>query len=193
MSGEAAEDSAAHGSDDGARREAIAAALSRLGFISSETAHRDNAAVDVLAALLPTQAEVGVCLSYHDFRSTGTYRFTEKSGVFKRPTTPRFTAPFASLPGPQSTPMPRTEIVLCPQEELLWTASRPRRRAGAVTEDDVTLYSVPFSIVLGATVHDQRKGVLEIWIDAEATLSFRTTPSEVDLLCTYIERAATSL
>ena len=71
-------------------------------------------------------------------------------------------------------------------------ALRPRVRAAQVIGDDVTLYSVHFDAVLGATVRDRRKGAVEVWLDDESTLSFHTTSSEVESLCSYIERAAAS-
>ncbi len=72
-----------------ARREAVAAMLARLGFIAGEIAHQENAAVEILAALLPAHADLSICLSCHEFESSGPYRFTTSRGVFKRPTTPR--------------------------------------------------------------------------------------------------------
>ena len=56
-----------------ARQEAIAAALVRLGFLSSAAVEDDNPAVDVLAALLPPDAEVGICLSCHEFSYEGAH------------------------------------------------------------------------------------------------------------------------
>ena len=71
----------------GPRRSAIAATLARLGFISGETAERDNAAADILAEPLPDDSEIQVCLSCHDVSADGPYRFAEAKGVFRRPAT----------------------------------------------------------------------------------------------------------
>jgi hypothetical protein len=172
-----------------ARRREISAALMHLGLIASDNTER-NPAVDVLAALLPADAEIEVCLSCHRFSSSEAYPFREASGLFLRPTTSvQVRAGYWSAE--RVVPPLRTDLVLCTKDALQWTRSTPRIRGTAVVGDDVTLYSLPFTEILGATVHNRHKGELEVWLD-EATLTFRTTPSEVDSLCAYIDRASTS-
>jgi hypothetical protein len=174
--------------DTVARRQAIAATLVALGFISAETAQRDNPAVEVLAALLPSNGKVGICLSCHEFKCSGAYPFGEATGLFGRPTSSQRVG--ARRSRWRRGPPARTEIVLCTQDALCWTRSQPLIRGARVVGDEVTLYSVQFSAILGATVHDQHKGALEVWLDARASLSFQTTPGEVESLCSHIERAA---
>jgi hypothetical protein len=177
----------------GSRRSAIAATLARLGFISSETAERDNAAADILAKLLPDDSAIQVCLSCHDVSADGPFRFAEAKGVFRRPATPGFmTMAFQPIPAPVTVPLPRTEMVVCTQEALSWTSSRALRQAGSVSHDEVMLYSISFSDLLGAAVSDSRKGVVHIWVNEGPTLSFRVTPSEAETLCAFVEREATS-
>jgi hypothetical protein len=171
----------------------IAAMLARLGFISSETARRDNAAADILAELLPDDSEIRVCLSCHDASADGPYRFAEAKGVFRRPATPGFvTMAFGPVPGPVTVALPRTEMVLCTQEDLSWTASRAVRQTSSVSRDEVTLYSISFSELLGAAVTDARKGEVHVWVSDGPTLSFRVTPSEAESLRSYVDREATS-
>jgi hypothetical protein len=178
-------------SDYDGRRAEIAADLVQLGFISSQTARADNPAVDVLAVLLAPEAELAICLTCHEFSSTGSYAFRRASDAFKRPTTPKpASTPYAEHQ--PFVPIQRTEIVLCTQDALAWTRSQAHIQGARVREDYVTLYSVPFADVLGATVHDQRKGVVEAWIDEGPTLSFRVTPAEAESLASCIDRAATT-
>ncbi len=146
--------------------------------------------MDVLVELLPFDANIQLCLSCHEFDSDGSYGFEEPRGVFPRPLVQRPASMQGELPG--FTPIKRTEIVLCTRDELLWTSSRPRNRGGVVRQDVVTLYSVPFSEIVGASVHNRRKGTVDVWIGDDATLSFGVAPSEADSLCAYIEQAATS-
>ena len=171
-----------------ARREAVGANLVRVGFISSATAERLNPAVDVLAALLPRDCEIGVCLSCHEFKASGAYAFGETTGLFWRPPTALSVGPYASVL--RGSPPPRAEIVGSTSHALFWTLSRARMRGTRVIGDDVTLYSVPFAEILGATVRDRRKGILDVWIDAGRTLSFKMAASEVDFLYSCIDAAA---
>lgn len=177
----------------GSRRFAIAATLARLGFISDETAERDNAAADILAELLPNNSAIQLCLSCHDVSLDGTYRFTEAKGVFRRPTTPGYMMmAFQPISAPATVPLPRTQMVLCTQEDLSWTTSRALSQAGGTSRDEVTLYSISFDELLGAAVSDARKGVVHTWVNEGPTLSFRVAPSEAASLCSCIEREATS-
>jgi hypothetical protein len=57
-------------------------------------------------------------------------------------------------------------------------------------EDTVTLYSVPFLDILGATVRDRRKGVVEVWVGDGPTLAFRVMPKAADALQAHVDRAA---
>jgi hypothetical protein len=172
-----------------ARRREIAKTLARLGLLSNERAEADNPAVDVLAALLPRDANLELCLSCHRFSASQAYPFHEATGLFQRPSTSLAVSGYFS--GGRIVPPTRTDLVLCTGDALLWTRSAPRIKGTRVVGDDVTLCSVPFSEILGAAVHNRHKGELEVWLD-DATLSFETTASEVDSLCAYIERAATS-
>ncbi len=172
-----------------ARRREIALTLARLGLISIESAEADNPAVEVLAALLPRDADIELCLSCHKFSASEAYPFHEATGLFRRLRSSLPVSGFFS--GGRVVPPTRTDLVLCTEDVLRWTRSAPRMKGTQVVGDDVTLCSVPFSDILGAAVHNWHKGELEVWLD-DATLSFQTTPSEVDSLCAYIERAATS-
>lgn len=60
------------------------------------------------------------------------------------------------------------------------------------SQDSVTLYSVPFGGILGATVRHRHKGVVEVYIDNGPTLSFRIAPGEVDALQARVDQAAQS-
>jgi hypothetical protein len=172
-----------------ARRREIANALARAGLLSNERAEADNPAVDVLAALLPRDADIELCLSCHKSSASQAYPFHEATGLLRRPSTSLAVSGYFS--GGRVVPPTRTDLVLCTEDALLWTRSAPRIKGTRVVGDDVTLCSVPFSEILGAVVHNRHKGELKVWLD-DATLSFETTPSEVDSLCAYIERAATS-
>lgn len=177
----------------GSRRSAVAANLVRLGFISSETAERDNAAADILAELLPDDSTIQVCLSCHEASVDGAYRFAEATGVFRRPTTPAFTMmAFQPVSAQVTVPLPRTQMVLCTRDDLSWTTSRAVTQAGSISRDEVTLHSVSFGELLGAAVSDGRKGVVHIWVNEGPTLSFRVAPSEAVSLCSCVEREATS-
>ena len=81
---------------------------------------------------------------------------------------------------------PRREFVVCTEAGLSWTGSRVR----SDQEDTVTLYSVPFRDILGATVRNRHKGVVEVWVEAGPTLSFRVTPEAADALQGYVDQAA---
>jgi hypothetical protein len=134
-----------------------------------------------------------VCLSCHDVSADGPYRFAEAKGVFRRPATPGFmTMAFQPVPAPVTVALPRSEMILCTREDLSWTASRALRQPGSISSDEVTLYSISFSELLGAAVADPRKGVVHIWVNEGPTLSFRVTPSEAESLCSCVEREATS-
>jgi hypothetical protein len=172
-----------------ARRREIAKTLARVGLLPNDSAEADNPAVDVLAALLTRDANIELCLSCHKFSASQAYPFHEVTGLFRRPSTSLAVSGFFS--GGRVVPPRRTGLVLCTADALMWTRSAPRVKGTQVVGDDVTLCSVPFSEILGAAVHNRHKGELEVWLD-DATLSFQTTPSEVDSLCAYIERAATS-
>jgi hypothetical protein len=65
---------------------------------------------------------------------------------------------------------PRCELVVCSQVALSWTAPRVR----SDREDLVTLYSVQFRDIVGATLRG--KGVVEVGVDDGPTLSFRVMP-----------------
>ena len=69
---------------------------------------------------------------------------------------------------------------------LSWTASR----VGSDIQDVVTLYSVPFRDIVGATVRHRRKGVVEVWVMDGPTLSLRVTPEAADALQAHVDHRA---
>jgi catechol 2,3-dioxygenase-like lactoylglutathione lyase family enzyme len=172
-----------------ARRASIAAILVRLGFIAADRAVPDNPAVEVLAELLPADAEIGLCLTCREFASSDRHPFAQTTGVFPDVASFYMNQSVAEVSGGQSLlKAPRRELVVCTQDALCWTASRVR----SDREDSVTLYSVPFGDILGASVRHRRRGVVEVWIDDGPTLSFRVGPDTADALKTRIDRAAQS-
>ena len=62
-----------------ARRREIAKTLARVGLLPNDSAEADNPAVDVLAALLPRDANIELCLSCHKFSASQAYPFHEVS------------------------------------------------------------------------------------------------------------------
>jgi hypothetical protein len=162
----------------------------RLGFIAADRATPDNPAVEVLSELLPPDAELGLCLSCHGFCSSAPYRFAETTGSFPDVGSFRMNPAGAHLSG-EGAPLltaPRRELVVCTHVALSWTASRVR----SDKEDIVTLYSVLFRDILGATVRRRRKGVVEVWVEDGPTLAFRVSPQAADALQTHVDRAAQS-
>ena len=168
------------------RRADVAANLVRIGFLSGDAPQTDNPAVEVLATLLPSSAEIGVCLTCLGVKSTGEYKCRETSGRFRAMTFTRRDEPYAG--GGSVRPIARTEIVLCTHEELSWTASQ----YGGERRDNVTLYSIPFDDILGASVRGRRRDDVEVWIADGLTVSVHTRPHEGEDLCRYIERIAAS-
>jgi hypothetical protein len=177
-----------------ARRAEIAASLVELGFISDESAHSYNPAVDVLASLLPADATVRICVSCHGAKTDEPFAFAEQTGVFPRPT-PRAAGrvPFGAMSRVYTSPIPRTEIVLCTDTALMWTRSEPIIGAGGRAEHDtVTLISAPFAHLLGSTVFDRHKGEIEVWVEDGPTLTITVTPSEVEAVSADIDQQARS-
>jgi DnaJ domain len=168
------------------RHAAIAEVLVQLGFISSDARGPSNPAVDVLATLLPADEDIAVCLTCLGVKSSGQYRCRERSGTFRAMTIMRRDTPYAV--SDHVHPIERTEIVLCTAGELSWTVSQ---YAGEGM-DRVTLYSIPFTDVLGAGVQTRKRDVVDVWIHDGPTVSIRTRPRKAEALCAYIERAATS-
>jgi hypothetical protein len=171
------------------RRAAIAAALLELGFITADRALPNNPAVEVLAELLPTDAEIGLCLTCREFSSSGPHPFAQTTGVFPDMASFYMSRSASEFSGGQSLlTAPRRELVLCTQDALYWTASRVR----SDREDSVTVYSVPFAEILGATVRHRRRGVVEVWIEDGPTLSFRVAPDSADVLQAYVDQLVQS-
>jgi hypothetical protein len=83
---------------------------------------------------------------------------------------------------------PRRELVVCTQVALGWTASR----VDSDLRDVVTLYSVRFRDIVGATVRHRRKGVVDVWVEDGSTLSFRVTPEAADALQAHVDQVAQS-
>ena len=137
------------------RRLSIAASLVRLGFIASDRATPNNPAVEVLSELLPPDADLGLCLTCHGFSSSAPYQFAETTGTFPDVGSFRMNPALAQVSphGPPLLTAPRSELVVCTQVALGWTASRVRSDAQDVVnrQDVVTLYSAPFRDLIGAT------------------------------------------
>ena len=176
------------------RRLSIAARLVRLGFITEDRATPDNPAVQVLSELLPPDAELGLCLTCHGFSSSAPYPFAETTGIFPNVGSFRMNPALAQVSphGPPLLTAPRSELVVCTQVALSWTASRVRsdRQDVVNRQDVVTLYSAPFGEIVGATVRHRRKGVVEVWIEDGTTLSFRVAPEAADALQAHVDHAA---
>lgn len=172
------------------RRLSIAARLVRLGFIAADRATPSNPAVEVLSELLPPDAELGLCLTCHGFSSSAPYPFAETTGVFPNRGSFRMNPALAEVSphGPPLLTAPRRELVVCTQDALSWTASRVDRDR----QDVVTLYSVQFRDILGATVRHRRKGVVEVWLEDGPELSFRVTPEAAEALQAHVDHAAQS-
>lgn len=168
------------------RHDAIADKLELLGFISSNARRRDNPAVEVLAALLPETAEVAVCLTCLGVKANGHYECRERTGTFRAMTVTRQDGPYSTRD--YVHPLERTQIVVCTDDELSWTASQ---YVGQGT-DRVTLYSIPFDDILGGSVQGHKRDVVDVWIADGPTVSIRTRPREGDTLGDFVERAAAS-
>jgi hypothetical protein len=169
----------------------IAEMLVGLGFISSNTADRPNAAVEVLSGLLPQDATIEICLTLEEIEvSDQAYVFEEVSGSFDRPPPHRRARgddQGVAYWNQQNRPAGRRQLVVCTGDALSWTRSSPRITEGYITGDDVRLLSVPMRILLGATVRDKRKGIVEAWIDEGPTLSIRVDRDEAASLSACIE------
>jgi hypothetical protein len=170
------------------RRLSIAGRLVELGFMAEDRATPDNPAVVVLSELLPPDAELGLCLTRHGCSSSAPYPFVETTGIF--PNVGSFQMnPAAADVSPHGAPLltaPRRELVVCTQVALSWTASRVR----SDREDVVTLYTVPFRDIVGATVRHRRKGVVEVSVMDGPTVSFRVTPEAAGALQGHVDQAA---
>jgi len=175
-----------HEGDADGRRAAVADNLVRVGFIPGDARRQSNPAVDVLTTLLPPGAEIAVCLTCLGVKSTGQYECRERSDSFSATTVMRHDGPYAT--GDYVHAIKRSEIVLCTEGELSWTVSR---YAGQRT-DRVTLYSIPFHDILGASVRGRKRDVVEVWIADGPTVAVQTRPREADALRECLERAATT-
>ena len=82
----------------------------------------------------------------------------------------------------------RTEIVLCTQNALSWTVSQYTGQG----MDRVSLYSIPFTDIIGAGVTGRKRDGVDVWIDKGPTVPIHTRRREADALCECIDRAATS-
>jgi hypothetical protein len=169
-----------------ARRASIASTLVALGFIARDRATPDNPAVEVLAELLPLQDEVELCLTCHEFSCSGPYELAQVTGRFPDVATMRRRGMHAV--GDPLVKGPRRELVVCTRDAVCWTQSQARGER----EDSVTLYSVPFSEILGATMRRRHKGVVEMYIDDGPTVSFRVAREVADALRAQVERVAKS-
>ena len=157
-----------------------------LGFIAPDRATPDNPAVEVLAELLPLDAEVKLCLTCHEFSCSGPFEFAHVTGRFPDVATMRRRGMHAV--GDPLVKGPRRDLVVCTQDDVCWTQSRARGEG----EDSVTLYSVPFSDILGATTRRRQKGVVEVYIDDGPTVSFGVAREVADALRAQVDQAAKS-
>lgn len=171
------------------RQAAIAQKLARLGFISEAATHGRNLAVEVLAALLPPGADIGICLTCVGVKSSSPYQCRERRGTFPGM---RIDKGGVHGAGHYVQVIERRELVLCTPDELLWTGTQYGGRGDNGFEDTVTLYSIPFEDILGAEAKGHKRDVVDVWIDEGPTVSFHTPPREADALSDYVERAATS-
>lgn len=169
------------------RRPSIAARLVQLGFIAADRAMPENPAVQVLAELLPRDAEVELCLTCHEFSCSAPCSFSRTTGVFPNPAT-RYMSEGEFSARPTLVKGPRRELVVCTQDAMHWTGSRAHNRG----EDSVTLYSVAFSDILGATVRHRRRGVVEVYLGEGPTMSFRVERDVTGALQAYVDQAAQS-
>ena len=172
----------------------IAEMLVGLGFISSDTANRPNAAVEMLSTLLPQDATIEICLTLEGIEvSDEAYVFEEVGESFDRPPPHRRARgddQGVTYWNQQNRPAGRRQLVLCTDDALLWTRSLPRITEGYVTGDDVRLLSVPLRILLGATIRDKRKGIVDAWIDDGPTLSIHVDRDQAAALSACIEAGA---
>ena len=168
----------------------IAAALTRVGFLSRDASAEDNVVVQVLSATLPPGANIIVCVSYIDVRSTFVYPHSEHEASYRRPLLMNFGATL----GPQGLSSfvkpPPTQVVLCTDASLVWTRSRFANADGATVEELVTVHSIPVDELLGAVA--RKKGRVEILVDEGPTLTFRTRPEAAAELSLAIDAAAAS-
>ncbi|HEY1521142.1 MAG TPA: J domain-containing protein [Solirubrobacteraceae bacterium] len=169
------------------RRSAIAHKLARLGFISEAATHGRNLAVEVLAALLPPGADIGICLTCVSVKSSGPYQCRERHGTFPGM---RIDKGGVHGAGHYVQVIERSELVLCTPDELLWTVTQYGGRGDNGFEDTVTLYSIPFEDILGAEAKGHKRDVVDVWIDDGPTVSIHTPPGEAEALSEYVERAA---
>jgi len=173
-------------SDADGRVAEVADNLVRIGFISRDARKPRNPAVEVLATLLPAGSQIAVCRTCLGVKSKAHYECRERSGSFSATTVTRQDWPYAV--GDSVHPITRTEIVLCTDDELSWTVSKYEGHR----TDRVTLYSIPFTDILGAEVRNRKRDVVDVWIAGGPTISIQTKPREADALRASIERAATS-
>jgi hypothetical protein len=179
------------------RRSSIAARLVQLGFLTGDRATPENPAVEVLSELLPPDADLALCLTCHGFSSSAPYPFAETTGIFRAIGSFRINpaaAGFAATDRDALLTAPRRELVVCTEVALGWTGSHVRsdRQERDMPDDVVTLYSVQFRDIVGASVRHRRKGVVEVWVMDGPTLSFRVTPEAADALQAHVDQAAQS-
>jgi len=172
--------------DTQGREAEVADNLMRIGFISGDARWPRNPAVEVLATLLPEGSQIDVCLTCLGVKSSGHYECRQRSGGFSAMTITRQDWPYGA--GDYVHAIARTEIALCTKDELSWTLSEYAGHGA----DRVTLYSIPFDAIVGASVRGRKRDVAEVWIGDGPTISIQTRPREADALGGYIERAATS-
>ena len=144
----------------------------------------------MLSELLPTDAELDLCLTCHGFSASAPYPFAETTGIFPNVGTFRM-GPASADVSPHGTPLltaPRRELVVCTQVALSWTATRVQ----SDRKDVVTLYSAQFRDIVGATVRHRRKGAVKVWVMDGPELSFRVTPDAADALQQHVDQAAQS-
>jgi hypothetical protein len=150
-----------------------------------ETGQDTAAPAEQPAKLLPMAAEVELCLTCHEFSCSGSYEFGHTTGTFFDVATRQMSGRYVE---PRLVKGPRRDLVVCTQDALCSTQSQARGER----EDNVTLYSVPFSDVLGASVRHRHEGVVEVYIDEGPTLCFEVEPDVADALQSQVDQAAQS-
>ena len=167
-------------------RETVTAALLRLGFLSGVESCEEEAVVEAVSTILPHVRDIGVCVSYSDFKSTQAHPFQERTCSFLRvrPASPDGWRGLAA-----SAAIPKMQIALCTDQLLLWTSSQVRS-IGPAIEETVSAHLLPLSEVLGAAVAGKHGNVVHVWVDQGPTLAFHTTPASAQALQVYVDVAS---
>lgn len=111
------------------RRGSIVATLVRLGFIAADRAAPNNTAVEVLAELLPGDAEIGLCLTCRECASSEPHPFAQTTGLFANLGSFYMNRSAAEFAGGESLlTAPRRELVVCTQRCAVVVGLAPAQR-----------------------------------------------------------------